>query len=312
LTSPLADPLLTVPFVGVAEFRQAPTWLDTSDLVENGSQSIQDAELYNTILRASRWAENFCDQPLRAHTTIENLRCRVNRYGQAFIHPTHNPVRLVTGLAYGSDPTLLTALTASQLSSAVWIEDARGLVISLLPIGATFLGSLQFGTVPTPGGEIFVTLQYIAGYANTYLTAMPGNAGANSLTVADPTGFMPPATSIFGTPVGASIARIWDPGFEEAVTVSSNYVAGSNPVSLASATVNPQNLVGAQVSELPAEIRQAVIAYTVALLLREDASDEGPFPGSPGPTARRSESGGAGGGLIEEAERLLMPYRRVR
>ena len=47
--------------------------------------------------------------------------------------------------------------------------------------------------------------------------------------------------------------------------------------------------------------------------MRDNTSaDEMPFPGSPGPVARRSGSRGVAGGLIDEAERLLMPYRRVR
>jgi len=307
MTSPNAEGLLTVPYVGVAEFRAAPTWLDTNDLIEGGVQAAQDAELYNTLLKASGWAWSFCGQPLHAHTATENLRCRVNRRGQAFIHPSNNPVRRVTGIAFGPDPSIMTVMTDL---SGVWIEDQRGIVVSMVPVNGAFLGSLQFGSVPPPVIETYVTIQYVAGYGNTYLTA-PAAAVATQLTVADPTGFVPPQTSVFGTQTGASIARIWEPGVEEAVKVDSTYTAGSNPLKLASGLTNAHT-VGAQVSEFPPDAREAVIAYAVSLLLREDAGDEEPYPGSPGPTARRSASGGKGGGLIEEAERLLMPFRRTR
>lgn len=306
MTTPLMDGMLTVPFVGVSEFRASPTWLDTENLIQDGTEPSQDAELYNQLLKASRWAENFCDQPLRAHTVVEQLRCRVNKWGQVMIHPSHNPIRSVTGLAYGSDPSLMTVLT----NPTYWIEDQRGLVVSLYPFGASFVGSLEFGSIPPQTMQCYVQIQYVAGYCNTYLTANAA-ADASSLTVADPTGLTPPATSLFSTSYGASVMRIWDPGLEEAVTVANNYTVGANPVSLAANTANAHSS-GCQVSELPAEVRQAVVAYTSGLLCRDDAGEETPFPGSPGPTARRSASGGIAGGLIEEAERLLMPYRRVR
>src|SRR5262249_28595913 len=121
------DPYLKVPYVGVKEFREAPTWLDTQDLVTGGDQAHQDAELYNSLLKASRWAWNFCDQPLHGHQVTENLRARINRYGQAKIHPSHHPVRTVTGIAFGPDPKLMTVMTDL---SGVWLEDARGIVVS--------------------------------------------------------------------------------------------------------------------------------------------------------------------------------------
>jgi hypothetical protein len=194
--------------------------------------------------------------------------------------------------------------------SGTWVEDARGLVISLMPANGVVLGSLQFGSVPSPTTEIYVTIAYVAGYGNTFLTA-PATAGATTLTVDDPTGFVPPQTSVFGTQIGASVARIWEPGSEEAVKVSQSYVTGANPLVLASTLANAHN-TGVQVSEFPPEVRQAVISYAIALLLREDAGEDMPFPGSPGPAARRSSKGGKGGGLISEAEKMLEPYRRVR
>ena len=306
MTVPLMDGLLTVPYVGVQEFRTAPKWLDTNDLVEGGIDVAQDAALYNTLLKASRWADNIAEQPLRAHVVNENLRCRVNRRGVAFIHPSHNPVRSVTALAYGPDPTLMTVM--SDLSG-VWIEDARGIVVSLIPMAGNF-SNLQFGMVPSPLTQTYITVQYVAGYGNTYITTASA-VNDTTLHVNDPTGFIPPTTSIFGSLVGASVARIWDPAAEEAVTIANNYVAGANPLAFTAGMANAHS-VGVQVSELPPDVRQATIALAVALLLRDDASSQGPFPGSPGPTARRSESGGLAGGLIEDAERMLMPFRRTR
>lgn len=306
MTTPITEGLLTVPYVGLLEFQASPTWLDLQDLVEGGDTAQQNAEQYNQLLKASAWAENFCGQPLRAHVASESVRARVDKRGLLFLHPKNNPVRSITGIAYGADFQYLTVLTDL---TQTWVEDQRGIVVSMLPWSGQF-STLQFGGASSPGSEVYVQFQYVAGYANTYLTAVAA-AGSNTLAVADPTGFVPPQTSLFGGTFGGSVARIWEPGAEEAVAVSPGYVPGASPLVLSGTTANP-HATGVQVSEFPAEVRQAVVSYTAGLLLREDASDDMPFAGSPGPVARRSGNRGVAGGLIEEAERLLMPYRRVR
>lgn len=308
MTTPYGEPLLNVPFIGVQEFQASPTWLDTQDLIENGDGLQQNAEIYNQLLKASSWANNFCGQPLQAHTAYEQDTARIDRQGRLWIHPKNTPIRSVTGLAYGNDFQTLTAVT--NVSQQVWVENQRGLVISPVPSGGLFLGTLQFGNVAAPQMEVYYQIQYVAGYANTYLTS-PASSGQAQLTVSDPTGFTPPSTTLWNTPYGGSVCRVWDAGLEEAVTISSSYTTGANPLIL-SANLANNHQAGVQVTEFPAEIRQAVTSYAVGLMLREDTSEDDPFPGSPGVTARRSSSRGLAGGLIEEAERLLMPFRRTR
>lgn len=308
MTTPIADGLLTVPYVGLTEFKTAPTWLDLQDLVPGGDQAQNDAELYNQLLKASAWADNFCAMPLRAHVVTEQVRSRVDRRGRLMLHPAENPVRSITGLAYGPDPTDMQVIT--NLSSQVWVEDQRGIVIALTGINAQFAGTLQFGGAPISGNEVYVQYQYIAGWANTYLTAATSTSSPD-MTVADPTGFVPPSATLFSTSFGGSVARIWDPAQEEAVTIAPSYVQGANPL-VATANLQFVHEPGVQVSEFPPEVRQSVIQYAIGLLLRDETGDDLPYPGSPGPVARRSGSRGVAGGLIDEAERMLMPYRRVR
>jgi hypothetical protein len=224
-----------------------------------------------------------------------------------WLHPHNTPVRSVTGLAYGVD---FQSLTQIDSLTQVWVEDQRGLVVSLVPMNGAWLGSLQFGVVAAPSASVYVQYEYVAGYANTYLTEAAAE-GATSITVADPTGFTPAFTTPWSTQRGASVARIWDPAVEEAISVAPTYEVGSNPVTL-SAPLQNAHQAGVQVSEFPAEVRQAVIAYTTGLLMRQEVSEDPPFPGSPGPVARRSARRGRAGGLISEAENLLKPYRRVR
>lgn len=308
MTTPTVEGLLAQPYVSVAEFRTSPTWLDTDDLIPgDNNQAHQDAELYNVLLRASSWADNFCELRLGAHTVTEQTRARPDRDGLLYLTPSNVPVRSINGIAYGPDfknLTLLTDLTQT------WVEDQRGIIVSMLPYNAKYMGQLQFGSIPRPDAEVFVQYQYVAGYANTTLAAT-ATGGTSSVSVLDPTGFVAPSTSLVGT-INGSVARIWDPGLEEAVAVAPGYTTGATTLPL-QATLANSHAAGVMISEFPAEIRQAVICHAVALLLREDVSEEAPFPSTPfGPSARRSSEGGKAGGLVDHAMLLLEPYRRVR
>jgi hypothetical protein len=314
VTTPSVEGYLTQPYITVPEFKAAPTWLDVQDLVAGGTQAQQDAELFNVLLRASHWADNFCNQRLGAHQVqLEQFRARTDRQGRIIVHPSNVPVRQITGLAYGPDFQNLTTLTDF---TQVWIEDARGIIVSAIPFRGSWSGSLEFGMIPNAGCEVYVQIQYVAGYASTVLSATQA-AGQSSLVVGDPTGFQAPTALPYGLSVTipGSTARIWDPGNEEAVTVSA--INGST-LTLASALLNthtvaagPAGQIG--ISELPPEIHQAVITMAVALMMREDVSGEDPFAGTPGgPALRRTASGGGSAGLLDSAYELLEPYRRVR
>ncbi len=307
MSVPSVEGLLTEPYLSVAEFRAAPTYLDSDDLIEGGTASQQDYELYDVLLRASAWADNHCAQRLGAHVAYETARARVDSRGRVYLHPSNNPVRQVTGLAYGPDPSFMTVLTDL---TQIWPEDERGLVVGLLPMRGMWAGTLEFGRVPASGRQMFIEYTYVAGFANTALSA-DAAAGSSSLTVKDGTGFIAPSTGLLGTLRG-STARIWDPGKEEAVTVASGYTSGTSPIPL-TASLSNAHFAGTVVSEFPAEVRQAIISYSVSLLLREDVEGEDPFANTPyGPTARKARSGGKAGGLVSEAEKCLNRYQRVR
>lgn len=306
MTTPLIDGLLTSPYVTVPEFLAAPTWLDNQDLIPGGTQTQQTAELYNVLLRASEWANRIAEQRLSAHTVIEQDRYPVDRWGNIFIVPLNNPVRQLNALAYGGD--FQNLILMSNLQAQIWIEQQKSIIVSQVPGGSAYLGSLQFGGT-RPGVEtVYVQYSYVAGYCATTLTASAAQ-NATQITVADPTGLQPAVTGgLLGT-IPGSIARIWDPGFEEAVQVSPSWVAGTNPVLLASPLLNA-HAAGAGVSELPADVHQAICELTVGLLMREDVSEEEPYSGTPfGPTVRESRSGGKAGGLVDHGREVLLRYR---
>jgi len=291
-----------VPFVSADAFKAHPTYLDLDDL-RNGSPSDADqiAELVNLLLMASDWASNRCSQQLDAHVVTQRQRARFDRDGNLKIHPNHWPVLSVVSVGYGWTPTALTVLD----DATAWVEDDSEIVFAFGTTGG-WSGSLQFGG-PTPGGDVFTQVTYVAGRVATQLSA-PSTPGATTLTVANPVGVMP-----------GSSYRIWEPGSEETVTVSPTWVppAATSPpvptsVSLATPTVFAHT-AGHDFSGMPADMRLAVTNYAVASLMRPDTAAEDSYPDTQlGSGTRQRDPRKDGSGLVKEAERILARYARVR
>lgn len=288
---------LNVPYVTVASFKASPTFLDYGMLnTASVSAGDQDAELYNQLLKASAWASyTVCNLPLHAHTVTENRRLRVGRDGLLKWLPTDVPVRLITAFSYGYSPGVANLRPVLDLTGQ-WIEGDAQVV---MPFGLTSAGfnSIQFS--PQTESELFTQWTYVAGYANTTLTNAP-TVAATSLQVKDPSGIY-----------AGDTLRIWEPGKEEAVTVAGSYVAGATTIPLTAGLVFAHT-IGAGISMMPADALQAVINYTVALLMRPDSMAEDQFPDGAPPTGTRGGSSDRAGGLVREAMNLLRSYGRVR
>ncbi|MEU1800901.1 hypothetical protein [Streptomyces sp. NPDC019937] len=292
------------PYVSAAAFRAHPTWMDLDGLRPgNPDPAAQDAVLTSLLLQASGWADNECDQPLGAHLYTQTARVRTDRAGMLRIHADHGPVTAVTSFAYGSSPTSLTTLASPQ----AWVEDGTNLVVAVGGASGAWTGSLQLGFGTAPGAEMFVRLSYVAGRAATQL-AEAAQAGATSLTVADPTGIEP-----------GGQYRIWEPDAEETVTVSPLWqppapaaLPAPASVLLASPTAMGHE-AGHDFSGLTADQRLAVVNYVTAMLMRPDTTAEDEYPDSTtGSSTRGKDSRRTGAGLIAEARRILCSYKRVR
>ena len=295
---------LSRPYVTPAMFSAYPTWLDLDDLLPGGAAQLQEDVLADVLLTATDWAVGVCeDMRLDAHWVQgEQQRTRASSSGRLYIRPHDIPIRAVTALSYGWDPAALAALTLPD--SSMWFEDGREM--SFVPGGGlAFTGpAIQFGASPRAGKQAYIQWSYVAGYPSTYLSASCA-ANAASVTVADPTGILP-----------GDVLRIYDPGISEALTVSAAYApatptipATATSIPLAANTVNAHD-AGTGITEMPRKAMQAVIAYAVALLLREDVSAE--EPESPfGPAARTTGGarGGQAAGLVNDAYGWLAPYR---
>lgn len=297
--------MLTQPYVTPASFKAYPTFIPLTNLRPGDVvASDQDAQLNNMLLTASQWVDDQCAMgtpggTISAHLQVDNVRLRLSRSGRISYHADHSPVTALVGLAMGPSPDSLTALT--DLSN-LWIED--GVQIVGYPAGAVApaMSALQLGA-PVTAGELFARWTYVAGFVATQLAASVA-VGASSCTVTDPSGI-----------VAGTVLRVWDPGAEEAIAVASTYVAGSTtvPITGTFAKAHDPSTSPIGVSNLPATVRQAVIFYTMALLMRPDEGVGDAFPDSRvSSSIRANDSRQDGSGLVTEAVRLLEDYNRVR
>ena len=286
--------MLTHPYVSVPEFRAHPTFLDTNNLRTAGTQSEQDAALYNALLIASQMADDKINMPIGAHVQSENTRLTVDRTGRLRYHPEHAPVLRVLSMAVGTSPDTLDPQNDPQ----VWTEQNGRIIVAFSPGGGSGLSMLQFGT-PPPGGEVLVSWTYEAGFPSTQLTA-PTEPGDTSIEVRDTVGI-----------TAGTVLRLWTPGVEEAVTVAA--VSGQT-LTLVS------GLAGAHEPEMtcsamPATIRQAVIYFATYELMRPASTVESFVPRnapSPAATAGDARRTGRSTFLFDEACKLLKPYKRIR
>ena len=308
-----AIPVLVAPASGVlsrayvtpAMFSGFPQWLDLDNLIPGGVAGVQADVLADVLLQASDWAVGECEEmPLHGHLVSgETLRVPVKSSGRAMVRPKHIPLRAVTALSWGGDPSNMTAVALPD--SSMWFE-GDGRRMSWMPGGGItqFNGpALQFGPRAGVPGTLYVNWSYVAGFPFALLSTVA--QGASSVTVDDPAGIMP-----------NDVLRIYDPGKSEALTVASSYVPAvptipATPTSIPLAANTAQaHIAGTAVTGMPRKILQAVIAYGVALLLREDVSEE--EPASPfGPSARTTAGtrGGQGAGLVNDAYGWLAPYK---
>lgn len=292
----------TVPYVSAAAFTAHPTYLDLDDLRAGDNSSLdQTSELTNVLLMSSQWADNYSEQTqLGAHQVTQNGRLRVDRDGNFKPHPHTSPVLSVTSFSYGRTPASLTPL--SPLTP--WIED-EGRLVTIPACGTGSSWSGTFGPV-RPGAYLYTQWLYVAGWVATTLAAT-AIAGATSLEVADPAGILPGA-----------VYRIWEPGYEESVTVSAAYVSPAltvpptpTSIPLAAATINPHQ-AGHDFSGMTSDLRLAIINYGISQLMRPDTAAEDSYPDTRNASGtRQQDSRQDGSGLVAEAERIIDKYRRI-
>lgn len=276
------------PWLTPAMFRGYPHWLDLDDLIQGGPEAVQDDSLADNLLAATDWAVGELGQMrLDGHLVSgEQRHLWARPSGLVELSPYDVPLRGIVSLSYGSSLAGLAPLTlpypSMQVVNGGW--------------GVEFI---------TPScRELYVNWTYVAGYPVALLPSGV-TAGATTLTVDNPAGILP-----------GDVLRCYDPGITENFTVASSYVPDvptwpptATSIPLAAAVKNT-HLAGTGVTAMPRRALQAVIAYTVALLMREDVSSEEPVSGF-GPEARTTAGarGGLASGLVNDAYGWLNAFR---
>ena len=286
--------MLDYAYVTYDEFRRHPHYLDLDNLLTGQKDALQISTVKDALLFASTWADSELDMPLAAHVHTEYARCVVDRWGRIKHHPEHAPVLKVVGLATGTDPGSMSTITNPQ----VWVEQQGRMLIGYGPGGAT-LDSLQFGTTRGPG-EVFARWTTVAGYPATQL-AVAANAADTTITVRDPTGI----------DVG-TVLRLWTPGSEEAVTVTS----AVGPLLTLAGPLASAHPIGMTCSALPPDARMAIIKVAVSKLLRKgplaEAAGRTPKGPSPHASSKDPKRTTAASSYYQDACALLTNYKRIR
>lgn len=287
--------LISVPYLTLDEYKNAPTAIDLDNLVYNSQDpEVQDAELRNVIARASSWADTYCNQVLGATVETEQQRSRVSTDGSIRFHPRFSPIVALLDFNYGY-PTNMASLGDCSIA---WIEDEE-IIIPNAQLGTwTSQGPLSFGSYNGgPGNQMFLRYTYVAGYTNT-VTQTASIAGASQLVVHDGTGI-----------TAGQMLEIYDGMNTEHITVASTYVFGSTTVPTTQPMVYA-HAAGVSVSALPPAIKEAVVLITTAFLkVRGDSAmsmmvSTQPTPSTPGAQKYGDE--------LALASRLLASYRRIR
>lgn len=288
------SPLNEKPYITVAEYLNAPTSIDSSNLVVGGNSAAQTAELYNVIIRASSFMNEYLNQDLNATVNTENQRTRFTPEGFIALHPNNNPVVSLSAFNYGSTPNNMTALSDC---STVWFEDQQ-IIIPVSQLSTTYSsqGPLSFGGSGSTRNQIFVNYTYASGFVNNLIAV--ATAGATSLTVQDASGI-----------VAGMTLRITDGANSESVTVGTTYTYASTTVPLASAlSYSHANTI--TLGNMPTTIKQACILVTTAFLkMRGDSSMTMALSVNP---SRNVTTNSLYGTEVSTALQMLDLYRRVR
>lgn len=284
--------LNATPYLTIAEFRQAPTRLDTEGLVTGASYSVQDAELANVIARASSWVDEICDQTLAATSNTEDAWVTVKANGYAVLSTRYWPVLELTAVALGPSPS-----TTTTLNVGADVRIGRQTIEVPVARSALFGVGSPFGRFAC-GDRLYARWTYVNGWPNTLL-AGDVIAGGTSLPLVDPTGVY----------AGTQL-RIYDRDRTEMVTVSA--ITGSTAtVAPLAYDHSPANIAGGlAVSALPAAVKQATILIASAML--KAPGDMAVVMPSLGGQPQRTQAAEPDTTMdLLQAEELLRRYRRV-
>lgn len=281
-------------YITPAEYRAAPTAVDTNNLVAGGNQAVQDGALLGVIARASAWIDNLVTFSMIASSYVEWVPTRYQRDGTLSLHPKRTPLNQLVGLSLGTHAANMAAVT--DLTGA-WVNEQQWVVPNTAAFSLVGL-PVQFGS---GRGTVLAKLTAIGGWPNTTIVGAPAQ-GATVITVAQAAGFSPAVGSI---PFDQSII-IWDGASTETVAVAS--VAGSV---LTVAATQFAHAAGTVISGLPGDIKEAAILATTGFITRRQADTI--VAGNLAPQPAQMQPANPGGSrALYDARMMLHDFGRIR
>lgn len=272
-------------YVTAAEFKAAPTGVDTSQLVPGGSVAANTQALEMQLQRASAMADNWCNQVIAATVNTQSGLWDVRSQGDGCsaikVPLNFTPILGVIDVQVGALPSRMVELADY---TNVWIGEK----VVTIPVYSW-------------ASKLYATVKYVNGYANTALTTAPA-IGDMALTVASPLGIMPgQQLNVQGGTNGETVTV--DPAWVP-------QVAGINvTVPITTPLVNAY-LPGDTVTAFPQDIKQAIILIAKSLILTPgDQAIVIPTYGSQ-PTQTQSLTPSVASDL-DMAAAALTPYRRA-
>lgn len=279
LATPIVNPrvggfIRPNPYLSISQYRYAPTAMDVSQMVPQGSELYeiteqdQEQSLYDVIRRASGWMDRFLFGA--AESAKGASLCASQVVGDGWFKPMANgcfnlqcdydPIISLDGCAVGGSPS-----KAAGISAQVAAEVTFGRMTIFLPVwamGSVLTPNSYFGAPPARAdGKSYAVWAYTAGFPHMQLAE--ACAEGDTLIVVKPTG---PSNTVTGLLPGMPLS-IEDFSWSEDNVVES--VVGTT-VNLAFPLENPHTVPDAPdftpVTCLPGDVIQAAIFLTTALI----------------------------------------------
>ena len=274
-------------YITVAEYQNAPTAVDTSQLVPGGNAQANDVELANVIARASSLVDNICNQVLAATSDVDpTRRYRINPYGIVKVPLRYSPILQIDSISVGLTPSLMQPLSST-------------LTADIAIIGTSTVEIPVCGSLPLPGrstgDRVLVSVGYVNGYPNTQ-TSTATTAGANVLDVA-------PALGVYA----GTALTVYDGAATEQVSVQA---VNGTALTLAAPLTQPHG-IGVSVSALPPVVKQATILLTSSLI-KTRGTMATVMPGVGMGNRQTAPTGSGGDKDADLATEMLAPFRRAR
>lgn len=321
-TSPIVNPQIggygaPVPYISCSMYQFAPTAMDTTSLVPEssvvialgGDAAAQTQALYDTIRRASAWADRICfgadpsgkGASLAATMSVESAYVKILN-GEIRLICDYKPIVEVLGIDVGTYPANTTSI-GNQISTLVRIG-RRTIHVPVQGVLYNWPNNLPVLITPTMwgNGRLYAVWSYVNGYPQTVLTA-DTIEGATTVHVEATDG----AGSLYGVYPGTQLT-IYDGQYTETFAVQSlSGTTITTTTGLANAHTVPDAPDFLPVTQIPAEVQQAVIFLTTALI--KTRGDNSLVLDELNPPERFQATSGDVIGDVEEAKRLLAPYK---